>query len=197
VTQSRGNHYFGLKLLPDRFPNAKAVATAPVVTAIQRQIEPEAVRSVWEPRFPGQLPAQLMAPEVLDGESLPLEGDVLEVVQLGHTDTAHSTAVNVPSIGLVVSGDCVYNNTHLYLAECDEEARNKWLRALDRLESLDSKALVAGHGVLDPDSPPRHIEETRRYLHDFDASVATTSKPRELYDRRLSPCERPSESADF
>ncbi len=186
ITHAHGDHYFGLKLVLDRFPKARAVASAAVVTAIQDQIKPEAVRPIWEPRFPGQLPSQLVAPEVLDGNTVSLEGHALEVVQLGHTDTSHSTALHVPSIGMVISGDCVYNNTHLYLAECDENARLEWLRALDRIESLQPKAVVAGHGVLDPDSSPRHIEETRRYIRDFDACAAATATPLELYERMLS-----------
>jgi len=186
VTHAHGDHYLGLKLLLDAFPRARAVATAPVAAAIQNQINPEFVRSFWEPRFPGQLPSQFAAPEVLDGDSLDLEGEALNVVELGHTDTAHSTALHVPSVGLVVSGDCVYNDTHLYLAECNENARNEWLRALDRIESLRPKAVVAGHGVLEPDSSPRHIEETRRYIRDFNASLATTSTSLELYEKQLS-----------
>jgi hypothetical protein len=46
--------------------------------------------------------------------------------------------------------------------------------------------VVACHGVLDPDSSPRHIEETRRYLHDFIASLARTSTLIELYETMLS-----------
>jgi glyoxylase-like metal-dependent hydrolase (beta-lactamase superfamily II) len=186
VTHAHGDHFFGLKALLDRFPHAKALATAPVVAAIQKQIAADFLKSVWEPRFPGQLPSQLIAPEVLDADTFYLEGEALKVIHLGHTDTSHSTGLHVPSIGLVMSGDCVYNNTHLYLAECDENARSEWLRALESIESLHPKAVVAGHGVLDPDSSPRHIEETRRYLHDFNACVATTSTPLELYERMLS-----------
>jgi glyoxylase-like metal-dependent hydrolase (beta-lactamase superfamily II) len=186
ITHAHGDHYFGLKLLLDIFLNAKAVATAPVVAAIQNQIKPDFVRSFWEPRFPGQLPSQLIAPEVLDGDTFYLEAEALKVIDLGHTDTSHSTALYAPSIGVVISGDSVYNNTHLFLAECDEKARNEWLQALDRIESLHPKAVVAGHGVLDPDSSPRHIEETRRYIHDFNACLATTSTALELYERMLS-----------
>jgi glyoxylase-like metal-dependent hydrolase (beta-lactamase superfamily II) len=186
VTHSHGDHYFGLKPLLDRFPRARAIATASVVAAIENQIKPDFVRSFWEPRFPGQLPSQLIAPEALDGEALSLEGEALRVVELGHTDTAHSTALSVPSIGLLISGDSVYNNTHLYLGECDARARGEWLEALDRIEALHPKAVVAGHSVLDPDSSPRHIEETRRYIHDFNACVATTATSLELYQRMLS-----------
>jgi glyoxylase-like metal-dependent hydrolase (beta-lactamase superfamily II) len=186
VTHAHGDHFFGLKLLLDRFPNARAFATASVVAAIQNQIKPDFIKSVWEPRFPGQLPSPLVAPEVLEGDTVYLEGEKLNVVDLGHTDTSHSTALHVPSIGLVISGDGVYNATHLYLAECDEKARGEWLRALDKIEALHPRAVVAGHGVLDPDSSPRHIDETRGYLHDFNATLASTSTALDFYAKMLT-----------
>jgi glyoxylase-like metal-dependent hydrolase (beta-lactamase superfamily II) len=180
VTHAHGDHFFGLKLLLDRFPNARAYATASVTSAIQNHIKPDFIRTVYEPRFPGQIPPELVAPEVLEGDTFYLEGEALKVLNLGHTDTSHSTGLYVPSIGLVVSGDAVYNNTHPYLAECDESARAEWLGALDKIEGLQPRAVVAGHGVLDPDSSPRHIQETRLYLRDYgpgalreDAGVAS------------------------
>ena len=186
VTHAHGDHYFGLKRLLDKFPNAKAISTARNVAAIQEQIKPGFVQSFWEPRFPGQLPSQLIAPQKLAGDTFYLEDEAIKIVELGHTDTAHSTALHVPSIGLVVSGDCVYDDTHLYLAECDEAACKEWLQALDKIEFLQPKAVVAGHGVLDPDGSPRHIEKTRDYLRDFLASVARTSTVMELYETMLS-----------
>ncbi|WP_038966948.1 MBL fold metallo-hydrolase [Bradyrhizobium diazoefficiens] len=186
VTHAHGDHYFGIKPLLDRFPNARAVATATVVNTIQGQITPEFVKSFWEPRFPGQLPSRFAAPQILDGDTFYLENEELKVVELGHTDTSHTTALYVPSIGLAISGDGVYNGTHLYLAECDEEARNEWLQALDKIELLQPKAVVAGHGVLDPDHSPRHIEETRKYIHDFNATIGTTQTHMEFYEKMLS-----------
>jgi len=186
ITHAHGDHFLGLKFLLDRFPNATAFATASVVAAMKKQIKPEFINSFWEPRFPGQVPSQLALPEVLDGDVLSLEGEELNVVELGHTDTEHTTALYVPSLGLVISGDAVYNNTHLYLAECDEQARVEWLRALDKIDALHPKAVVAGHGVLSPDSSPRHIDETRRYLRDFDAVMAITSTSQDLYGKMLA-----------
>jgi len=186
ITHAHGDHFFGLKLLLDRFPKATAFATASSVAGMRNQINPDFVRSFWEPRFPGQVPSQLAVPEILKGDTLYLEGEELRVIELGHTDTANSTALHVPSIGLVISGDAVYNNTHPYLAECDEKARGEWLRALDAIEALHPKAVVAGHGVLDPDSSPRHIEETRAYLRDFNQVVAKTSTAVNLYEKMLA-----------
>src|SRR5271169_899349 len=186
VTHAHGDHFFGLRFLLDRFPNARAFATASAVAAMQNQIKPDFIRSFWEPRFPGQIPSQFAVPEVLEGDTLHLEDEELNVIELGHTDTSHSTTLHVPSIALVVSGDAVYNNTHLYLAECDEKARGEWLYALDRIEALDPQAVVAGHSVLNPDSSPRHIEQTRGYIHDFNASVASTSTALDLYEKMLT-----------
>ncbi len=186
VTHAHGDHFFGLRFLLDRFPNARALAPAYVIAAMQNQIKPDFIRSFWESRFPGQIPSQLVVPEVLEADTLYLEAEELNVIDLGHTDTSQTTALHVPSIALVVSGDAVYNNTHLYLAECDEKARGEWLYALDKIEALDPRAVVAGHGVLNPDSSPRHIEETRGYIHDFNASVASTSTALNLYEKMLT-----------
>ena len=186
VTHAHGDHFFGLKLLLDKFPNARAFATASSVAGMQKQIDPDFVKSFWESRFPGQVPSQLSAPEILEGDTLYLEGEELQVVELGHTDTPNSTALYVPSIGLVVSGDAVYNNTHPYLAECDDKARGEWLRALDKIDDLTPKAVVAGHGVLDPDSSPRHIAETRSYVRDFNRVAVSTSTAMDLYEKMLA-----------
>jgi len=115
-----------------------------------------------------------------------LENEALKVIELGQTDTANSTALYVPGIDLVFSGDAVYNETHPYLAESNASSRLEWTRALDVIEALHPKAVVTGHGVLEPDSSPRHIEATRRYLHDFDACVIETSTAEELYEKMLS-----------
>src|SRR5215813_14645256 len=153
---------------------------------MQDQIKPDFVRSFWEVRFPGQIPSAFVLPEVLQGDSLSLEGEELRVVQLGRTDTPNTTALHVPSIGLVVSGDAVYNNTHPYLVECDEIARSEWLSALDTIEALHPQAVVAGHGVLNPDSSPRHIEDTRRYIRDVNAIAASSSTALGFYERMLA-----------
>jgi glyoxylase-like metal-dependent hydrolase (beta-lactamase superfamily II) len=186
VTHAHGDHYFGLKLLLDRFPRAKAIATSAVASAIASQIKPEFIKAFWEPRFPGQLPTELVAPEALAGDSFLLEGERLRLVELGHTDTPHSTALHVPAIDLVIAGDAVYGNTHLYLAECDAKARGEWLHALDLIEVLRPRAVVVGHAGPSPNSSPRYIEETRRYLRDFNACVEATTSALELYEGMLA-----------
>jgi len=186
ITHAHGDHFFGLGILLERFPQARAIATPQVAEAIRRQIQPDFIGSFWETRFPGQLPSTFVAPDAFEGDSFVLEGERLIIVPLGHTDTINSTALHVPSIGLVVSGDCVYNNTHLYLAECDERARDEWIKALGIVEALHPTAVVSGHGVMNPDSSPRHIEETRRYIESFNEAAKSSKTHLELYEKMLA-----------
>jgi glyoxylase-like metal-dependent hydrolase (beta-lactamase superfamily II) len=96
-----------------------------------------------------------------------LEGQPLVAVDLGHTDTDGSAALHVPSIGLVVAGDAVYDDIHLYLAESADGGIDAWLAALDVIEALRPVAVVAGHRPADGSDDPRYIDETRRYLRAF------------------------------
>jgi len=82
ITHAHGDHFFGLKLLLDRFPKATAFATASSVAGMRNQINPDFVRSFWEPRFPGQVPSQLAVPEILKGDTLYLEGEEPRVIDL-------------------------------------------------------------------------------------------------------------------
>jgi len=157
-----------------------------VVEYMRSQVQPDAVGSFWERLFPGQLPDRLDIAEPLDQPALDLEGHPLVAVDLGHTDTHHTTCLHVPDIGLVVAGDAVYNDVHLYLAESNPERRQEWLAALDVIEALNPVAVVAGHKRASRDDHPRILEETRQYIRDFEKIAADTRAARNLYDQMLS-----------
>jgi len=185
ITHGHPDHFFGLKLLRDRFPSARALALPQVVETMQRALAPESVEN-WKRRFPGQIPDRLTIAETLDGGTLSLEGNAINAVDIGHTDTDHTTCLHVPSIGLVVAGDAIYNGTHPYLVESGERDLEAWLAAIDKIEALNPRAVVVGHGPLDPDNSPRHIQETRRYIQDFMRLKDETVTAQELFDRMLA-----------
>jgi glyoxylase-like metal-dependent hydrolase (beta-lactamase superfamily II) len=185
ITHGHGDHWFGIGTLLDRFPGAKVVATRDTIEVMRFNASPEGILGAWKAGFPGQIPETLRMAEQLAGNVLRLEGQDLVVVELGHTDTDHTTCLHVPSIGLVVAGDAAYNDVHLYLAESDAQTRREWITALDKIEALNPRAVVASHKRPENDDDPRIIEETRQYIRDFDRLVATTKSAEELYDAML------------
>jgi len=185
VTHGHGDHFFGIGALLNRFPRARAMATPDVVKSMRQQASPDYVSSFWSARYPGQIPEHLVIAEELNGNVIQLEGRDLVVVELGHTDTDHTTCLHVPSAGLVVAGDAAYNDVHLYLAESNAETRREWIVALDTIESLKPRAVVAGHKKPEKKDSPRIIDETRQYIRDFDRLAEMTTTAKELYDKML------------
>jgi glyoxylase-like metal-dependent hydrolase (beta-lactamase superfamily II) len=186
ITHGHGDHWFGLAAVRERFPGVRAVATPAVLEGMRKWSSPEALRTFWLPRFPGQIPEDNPVAEPLDGPSFELEGHRLVPVNLGHSDTDDTTALHVPDIGLVVAGDSVYNGVHQYLAESDTQGRQDWLAALDVIEALGPRAVVAGHKRYGNDDNPRTIEETRQYIRDFDRLDKETSTAEDLYRQMLA-----------
>ena len=185
ITHGHGDHWFGVGTLLERFPSATAVATPEVVKVMRQNATPERLSKGWKAAFPGQIPDNLVIAEELKGNVIDLEGQELVAVGLGHTDTDNTTCLDVPSIGLVVAGDAAYNDVHLYLAESNAQTRREWISALDKIESLDPRAVVASHKRPENDDNPRIIEETRQYIRDFDRLAETTRTAQELYDKML------------
>jgi glyoxylase-like metal-dependent hydrolase (beta-lactamase superfamily II) len=185
VTHGHGDHFFGLPLVLERFPQAKAFATSAVVKAMSAQLAPESMDGFWRKLFPGQIAEHQRVAEPLDGNELELEGHKLVAIDTGWTDTACSTSLHVPSQGLIVAGDVVYNGIHPYLAETDTQSRLRWIAALDKLEALKPTTVIAGHKIPESGDDPRDIGRTRQYMLDFNRLDETTTTARELYDAML------------
>ena len=185
ITHGHGDHFFGLAPLLACFPRARAVATPEIVQAMHEQLSPVSIENFWRRLFPGEIPDRLFVAEPLENNELELEGHKLVAVNTGRTDTVHSTCLHVPSIGLIVGGDVVYNGIHPYLGETDAASRLEWISTLDKLERLKPKAVVAGHKMPGNDDDPRIIAETRQYLSDFNRLNDATATARELYDAML------------
>src|SRR5258708_11364308 len=144
ITHGHGDHWFGLSVILNRFPHARAFALPAVIERMRQDATPERL-ATWHARFPGKLPDHLVFADHLADHTLALEGHDLVAVELAHTDTDATTCLHAPDIGLVVAGDAAYNDVHLYLAESNPERRREWIAALDTMEALHPPAVIAGH----------------------------------------------------
>jgi len=167
-THGHGDHWFGTATLLKRFPDAKAYATAGTIEVMRFHAQ---IRSAtWDKGFPGQIPDSPVVSTPAADNVVKLEGNDVRLVEVGHADTDKSSVVYVPSIGLVVAGDVIYNGYHQYLAESGNGGLKAWMRALDTVASLRPAHVVASHKNkdLDDDAWPETSyagQDPQRVLH--------------------------------
>jgi glyoxylase-like metal-dependent hydrolase (beta-lactamase superfamily II) len=181
ITHAHFDHFYGLSILLDLFPGARAIATPKTVKAMQMSFTPP-VERLARRMFPGQVATKLVAPEPYEHETFSLEGNELRIIEQGRTDSPDSTSLYVPSIGLIVAGDVVYNQCRMYVGDTTPESRRNWIADLDRLAALNPTMVVAGHKKPGAPDSPSAIEETKRYLQDFDRVQKTATSDQELFD---------------
>src|SRR5579864_60660 len=186
ATHGHGDHFFGVNTIQKRFPQARFVATRGAIDVMRKQASIPVVEGYWKPRFPGQIDSTLVIADELVGGVLELEGEQLVSVHLGQTDTENTSCLHVPSIGLVVCGDALYNDVHVHLGESGTEGRKEWIDALDTIESLNPIAAIAGHKRPGAPDTPNNIEATRKYIRDFNRIDSHTKTALELYNEMLA-----------
>jgi glyoxylase-like metal-dependent hydrolase (beta-lactamase superfamily II) len=184
LTHGHGDHVYGIGQLLQAFPGAQAVAAAGTIAEARIQASDEVRDGFWGKLFPGQIP-QPVIPDQLAGDTIPLEEHELRVIETGHTDTTGTTVLWCPSLRLIVAGDVVYSRTHMFLAETTAASRQEWIATLTRLKDLDPLHVVAGHKQPDGTDDPADIDESIRYLTDFNNAEAQTTTPAELYEAVL------------
>ncbi|MER5408493.1 MBL fold metallo-hydrolase [Streptomyces sp. NPDC002769] len=182
ATHGHGDHWFGTADLVERFPGVTVYATPGTIEVMHQQAT-EGREELWDRRFPGLIPDTPVLARPVPPEGFLLEGDLVEAVEVGHTDTDKTTVLHVPSIGLVVAGDVVYNGVHQYILEGGSGGLEEWLVALDRVAALQPRSVVAGHKNKDLPDDPVTIEETRQYLLDAIRLLGRNPTPREYFDQ--------------
>jgi glyoxylase-like metal-dependent hydrolase (beta-lactamase superfamily II) len=179
ITHGHGDHWFATGLLAERF-GARVVATAGTISQMHANVA--ARPFVWDKVYPG-IPLSPVTAVTVPDNRLTLEGKDLVIVEVGHTDTEATSVLHVPDLGLVVAGDVIYNGAHLYLSESSLAGLNKWRSAIDQVEALGARHIVAGHqdSKLDDDAA-RTIADTREYLDVAEEQLRTQNTAAEYFN---------------
>jgi glyoxylase-like metal-dependent hydrolase (beta-lactamase superfamily II) len=185
ATHGHGDHWYGTDLLLQRFPGAIPFATNGTIAKMREQATTGRAQ-MWDVDFPGQIPPSPVVYQPVPADGIELEGHRLLAVEVGHTDTDDTTVLHVPSIGLVVAGDVAYNGVHLYLLESRGGGIDAWLAALDMVEALRPRAVVAGHKNRALPDDPAILVQTRQYLLDAQRLLDEKPTPSEFFERMLA-----------
>jgi glyoxylase-like metal-dependent hydrolase (beta-lactamase superfamily II) len=184
ITHGHGDHYLGLPVVLDRFPDARPVA-APRTVSHMHQQDSQPLDNSLRARFPGQIADTVPLPEPLDSPEIQLEGSAIQIIETGHTDTVDTTSVHVPDLGLIVSGDVAYNHCHMYVGDTTADGRADWIAALDQLAALDPASVVTGHKDPTQGNPPSVLAESRGYLEYYGQLRQANLPQDELFDAMI------------
>lgn len=185
VTHVHGDHWFGSAQIVRRFPGVVVYATPGTIALMPKQAT-EGRQRVYDKDFPGLIGETPVLAKPVPPEGFEIEGHRLVPVEVGHSDTDETTVLHVPALGLVVAGDVVYNGVHQFLLEAGNDGIEQWLRALDKVEALHPRIVIAGHKNKALPDDPQCIEQTRRYLLDARRLLAEKPTPQAYYQAMLA-----------
>ncbi len=178
ISHGDPDYYFGLDVITAAYPDAKVVSTANTQAYIKASMEPK--KAYWGPILKENAPQTLVVPEILQGDTLMIDGEKVQVVGLDGHDPKH-TFVWIPSNKTVLGGVVIFNNMHVFLADTQTpESRQKWYKTLDTIEKLKPKTVIAGHSLGDKPMTIEAVKFTRKYIKDFEAAAKSSANSSEL-----------------
>jgi glyoxylase-like metal-dependent hydrolase (beta-lactamase superfamily II) len=181
TTHAHPDHFLGVAVIKEEFPDARYVALPEVATRIETAWP--ARRNFWYPTYGDELPSEVpILPEPLPTPTLTLEGETMEITGEVMGDGPGNSFVWIPSLRAVVAGDIVFFERHLGVP-ADPTA---WFETLDKIDALQPEILVAGHKRPETPNDPRATQWMRQYITDFNALKAASSSPAELKEKVLA-----------
>ena len=89
----------------------------------------------------------------------------VELIHAGPSHTGGSSIVYIPDSKVLFAGDVLFTNYHPNMRDGDIQG---WVKALDKIASMDAATIVPGHGPL---STKKDVEDMKTYLQAFDAKA--------------------------
>jgi glyoxylase-like metal-dependent hydrolase (beta-lactamase superfamily II) len=166
VSHAHPDHFMGLDVITERFPQARVIATKDVVEDIKK--DGPWMFSLLQEKLGREGPDKLVIPEVLAESEIFVENTSIQVVQFGEGESRHIATLFIPSQSALLAADLIYQQTHCYL---QEKCLDGWLARLYELEIFSQgrvTTIYPGHG---PAGDLSLIDHTRGYLLDFRAAL--------------------------
>jgi glyoxylase-like metal-dependent hydrolase (beta-lactamase superfamily II) len=180
ISQADPDFYFGIEVLKQYFPDATVLATEPTLKKIQATL-PNKLQ-VWGPRMGANAPRTVPLPAKLDGSTLTLEGQVLEIRGLDDA-LPHRSYVWIPSIKAVAGGVNVFAGLHLWTADTQSAAeRAAWEKKLAGIAALNPQAVIPGHALPGQKHDASQIAYSQAYLQRFEQELGKASNSGQLIE---------------
>jgi glyoxylase-like metal-dependent hydrolase (beta-lactamase superfamily II) len=179
ITHEHADHFLGLEVFLEAYPRVRIIATSAVVARIHKVYQEKIDK--WKQLLGSGATTQVVPVEPFDGGTIPLESSHIEVLKHIQGDTDENTMLWIPGERILVGGDIVFNNMHVYTAETDRQARQKWLDSLNTIRALKPSVVVPGHSnVGAPLDASTAVDFTQTYLLAFEEELSKAKDPDSL-----------------
>jgi glyoxylase-like metal-dependent hydrolase (beta-lactamase superfamily II) len=160
VSQADPDYYFGAETLKEFFPQADVVST------------PAGKVAFWGPKMGANAPRKPVVPRALEGSTLTLEGQTIEI-RGTQGPLAHRPYAWIPSLKAIVGNIGVFGNMHVWTADTQSSVeRTAWVAQLDEMAALQPALVIPGHMKAGTVVDASAIGFTKDYLQTFEKNLA-------------------------
>src|SRR5271156_4131641 len=131
ITHEHADHFLGLEVFREAYPRVRIIANSAVTDRINKVYQEKIDK--WKKILGSGATSRVVAIEKFDGDFIEFENSKIEVLKNIQGDTDENTMLWIPGQRILIAGDVVVNNMHVYTAETDSKARGKWLNSLNKI----------------------------------------------------------------
>ena len=172
VTHEHADHFLGLEVFKGAYPGVRIIANSAVTDRINKVYQEKVDK--WKKILGSGATSQVVTIEKFDGNFIEFEGAKIEVLKNIQGDTDENTMLWIPGQGILIAGDVLFNDMHVYTAETDNKAREKWLNSLQKIRELKPSVVIPGHSKVGaPLDASSAVHFTENYLLVFEKELKT------------------------
>ena len=179
ITHEHADHFLGLEVFKEAYPGVGIIASAAVVDRINKIYQGKIDQ--WQKIFGPGATSHVVAISKFDGNVIKFEGTKIQVLKNIQGDTDENSMLWIPGQKILITGDVLFNDMHVYTAETDSTARGRWLNSLKIIRALKPSVVIPGHSKVGaPLDASTAVDFTERYLLVFEEKLKTAKDPDSL-----------------
>jgi glyoxylase-like metal-dependent hydrolase (beta-lactamase superfamily II) len=179
ITHEHADHFLGLEVFREAYPRVRIIANSSVVERINKVYQEKIDK--WKTILGPGATSHVVAVEQFDGNFITFESSQIEILKNIQGDTDENTMLWIPGQRTLIAGDVVFNNMHVYTAETDSKAREKWLNSLNQIRELKPSVVIPGHSKVGASLDARTaVDFTENYLLVFEEELNKAKDPDSL-----------------
>jgi glyoxylase-like metal-dependent hydrolase (beta-lactamase superfamily II) len=176
ITHEHADHFLGLEVFREAYPGVRIIANSAVVDRINKVYQEKIDK--WKKVLGSGATSQVVAIEKSDGNFVKFEGTKIEVLKNIRGDTDENTMLWISEQRILIAGDVLFNNMHVYTPETDSKARGKWLNSLQKIRELKPSVVIPGHSKVGaPLDASTAVDFTENYLLAFEEELKKAKDP--------------------